>query len=152
VVAGGVVLRGFPVVLGRVLVVLRCRRVVLGRFLGHGNILRGRYIPEWYPRTSRVPRNQESYPATGDPAAERQALARGGQSPEPSRFAKDGRAISLTLYTAETRSLMGETGFRTNLIGYSLSGSSPSAQAFNVEPEPRTDPTRSLPAGTRRIH
>jgi hypothetical protein len=40
VVAGGMVLRGFPMVLGRVLVMLRRLGVVLGRFLGHGEALR----------------------------------------------------------------------------------------------------------------
>lgn len=40
VVAGGMVLRRFPVVLGRVLVMLRCLGVVLGRFFRHGEALR----------------------------------------------------------------------------------------------------------------
>ena len=40
VVAGGMVFRGFPVVLGRVLVMLRRLSVVLSRFLGHGKTLR----------------------------------------------------------------------------------------------------------------
>jgi hypothetical protein len=40
VVAGGMMFRGFPVVLGCVLVMLRRLSVVLSRFLGHGKTLR----------------------------------------------------------------------------------------------------------------
>jgi hypothetical protein len=40
VVAGGMVFRGFPVVLGCVLVMLRRLSVVLSRFLGHDKTLR----------------------------------------------------------------------------------------------------------------